>query len=193
MGYCGICNQNVDDDDMLSNGYYCKNCYKKKYHSGPKKPKRNDWEPPTYNNQVPNKPGEFYNEEQRKYTYDILRAIGWTKSHKGHWYDNKIVDKDGNWLVKFIPTPKRQKGKPSRFTQYILNELNGKIPYVTYTVKEPYFTDEQIKDIQRKFFIDRYSSTYLYEYYDCDELEILWIIQMTYKRIRELMRYEKRK
>lgn len=193
MAYCGICSRDVDDDDMLSNGYYCKSCYKRKYHSGPKKERRNPWEPPTYNNQIPNNPGEFYNEEQRKYVYDILRAIGWTKSHKGHWYDNKLVDRDGKWLVDFGPIAKRQKGMKSRYTHYITNYLNNKIPFITYTNKEPYFTNEQIKEIQKKFFIDRYTAPYLSHYYECDEREILWVIQMTYKRLKELMRYEKGK
>ena len=135
-----------------------------------------------------NEPGEFYNEEQRKYVHDILRAIGWKKSHKGHWYDEKIRDKEGNWLVKFETMSKYQSGSVSKYTKYIMNQLNGQIPTIDYKVKEPYFTQEQIKDIQKKFFLKRYSAPYLEKLYQCDGIEVLWVIQMTYKRVKEHMK-----
>lgn len=192
MGYCRICEESVDDQYMIKSGYYCKTCYKKKYHSGPKKVRKNEWEPPTYNNQMPDKPGEFYNDQQRKYVYDILRAIGWTKSHKGYWYDNKLRDKDGNWLIEFEqPSPMKSKNyKPSKYFVW-LKKYNKPIPKVRYHSREPYFTDEIIDIIQEQYFVDNLTIEYLAYKYECDKREIAWIVHRTYKVIKHMMANEK--
>lgn len=47
-----------------------------------------------------NKPNTWKDENQRIETWSVLECMGWKfNEEKGIWYDNKIKDKDGNWLV----------------------------------------------------------------------------------------------
>lgn len=47
-----------------------------------------------------NKPNTWKDEEQRILTWSFLESMGWKfNEEKGIWYDDKIKDKDGNWLV----------------------------------------------------------------------------------------------
>lgn len=51
---------------------------------------------------VPFQPNQYTDEAQKKQTFDTLKAIGWKfNKENGIWYDDKIKDKNGNWLIKF--------------------------------------------------------------------------------------------
>jgi len=51
---------------------------------------------------VPFQPNQYTDDAQKKQTFDTLKALGWKfNKEKGIWYDDKIKDKNGNWLIKF--------------------------------------------------------------------------------------------
>ena len=189
MDVCKICGKEKDDD-LTKDGYYHKECYRKKYHTGITRSRKNEWEPPTYYNQILEKPGKFVDAEQKKYVHDILKSIGWKQSPKGHWYDNKIRDIDGKWLKELKNIPMKTKSVPSKYMIW-LEERELGIPRVRYELKDRYFTDEQVDQIQKEYFFKHYTVPYLSFRYQCDEKEIKYIIHRTYKLIQNLQESEK--
>lgn len=192
MGLCRICNKTFEPQEMTKDGYYCRRCYLNKYHTGRSKKRKNEYEPPTYNNQLPNEPGVFYNDEQRDYTHDILRVIGWKHSPKGHWYDDKIRNVNGDWLVDIrSPHTKFRVKSVSKYTKW-LSDNGMEIPKITYSSKDAYFTDEELRKVQDLYFGKRVSSVYVSEIMKCDEKEVKYVIHRTYKLIKALMQYEQK-
>ena len=52
-------------------------------------------------NRVTNKPNTYKDPVQKHETFEILQSIGWKFNEtNGIWYDNKIKDKNGKWLVQ---------------------------------------------------------------------------------------------
>lgn len=135
-------------------------------------------------------PGEWFNEDQEKYVSDILYAIGWKHNkEKNIWYDNKIKDRDGNWLVDLVPDgPKvfRREYKNSN-TKYrrIVGEDPNKLPTIKYNTRsKKVFTPEQIRDIQIEYFINNRSTGHLADEYGVSTKSVMWVVLTTYKKFK---------
>jgi hypothetical protein len=189
MPVCNICKQENTSEHMTSNGYYCKSCYHNKYVLPRKsKPKISELEPKSYRGEILRNPGEWYSKEQEQDVALILTTIGWKYNKKNkQWYDDKIRDKDGNWLID-VQKRTKIRGYTGPGKYYNLIKEIGRIPFITYHAKEPFFNDNDIKDIQHKFFIEGLSAGYLTREYDCDPNEIQWVVSMTYKRLRAIQK-----
>jgi hypothetical protein len=191
MPTCKICNKENDLDNMTSNGYYCKVCYYSKYHKKRNYRKTQIGDIPHWIGKVKLNAGEFYDKEQEMIVTQFLRLLGWKRSKNGNFYDDKIRDRDGNWLVDIESYPMRSKTyMPSKYYKWI-QKNNKQLPKVRYTSREPYFTDEELDAIQKEYFDNFVTSTYLAAKYQCDPKEIKYIIFRTYKLIQHMMTDEK--
>ena len=191
MKDCRICGKIGYEQDMTSNGYYHKNCYYQKYKHTINK-KKNDYTLPSYYGQVDPNPGVFYNDAQEKEVAAILRAIGWKRSQKGIWYDDKIKSKTGEWLIEFSePSPLKVKyTDPSKYLTWI-QENNIDLPKIRYKNRKPYFTNQEIDDIQDQYFNHRVTAKYLAHKYECNIKEVKYVIHRTYRLIKHQLKNEK--
>lgn len=146
-----------------------------------------EYKMPHWIGKVANNPGEFCDKEQEEYLTDFLHVLGWKKSSSGNWYDNKIRDKEGNWLKKVRPYPRiTKKATNSIYFNFVRNS-DQPLPKVRYTSREPYFTNDELDAIQYDYFYSDKTSSYLAYKYDCPEKEINFVIHRTYKLIKTLL------
>ena len=194
---CKDCGCEVKAEDRIKSPpiLKCRECYRSYIRE---RTSRLSTEQRYYGNKLPvygktnvkEKPGDWFNEDQKKYVSDILYSIGWKHNkEKNIWYDNKIKDQDGNWLVDLIPDgPKvfRREYKNSN-TKYrrIVGDDPNKIPTISYTIKsKEVFTPEQIRDIQIKYFINNRSTGHLSDEYGVPTKNIMWVVLTTYKKFK---------
>ena len=185
---CKICNEIIDDpEDGTKDGYYHRVCYYRKYHKY-KKDKSKPWEPPTYHMQVLLKPGEWFNKKQEQDTAVLLRAIRW-KKYKGTWYDNKIRDKDGNWLKTLTKKHVQRRKIHSKAKQWIDSNY---IPTIKYNVYKGCndFSGDIIKEIQEQYFIKNKTIKSLSIEYNMDRKYVQYIITKTKTKVKELSNNE---
>jgi hypothetical protein len=185
MPICNICKKENTSEFMTKDKCYCRSCYKTKYVLPRKFKTKVEDELPEYRGQILRYPGQWFNKEQEQDVSFILTTIGWKyNKEKNVWYDNKIKDMNGEWLVAFKKYKKTRWGGRGKY--YDLIQSIGRIPYVTYQSKEAFFSDDQIKEIQHRFFIDGESAGYLTKDYNCDPIQVQWVVAMTYKKLREI-------
>jgi len=147
--------------------------------------------------QVKVMPGVWDSEEQKELVHNILRTIGWKHNQeKDIWFDNKIRNRDGEWLVDINSRKnlqyKNYKGYESKVRKYVKGNPN-KIPKVSYGYNHPekMFSEDIIRDIQVLFFIEGISTRELVDIYQCTKKNINWVILSTYRAFNRRLDYKK--
>lgn len=190
--YCKDCGIQLNDENRTSKDILkqCRDCYRiytnqKAREHRYEKQYWGDQVPLYSNHKVKKYPGEWADEEQKQYVYYILKTIGWKHNkQKDIWYDNKIKNKDGEWLVDVKRRPFRR--YDSKVRNYVGKDYD-KLPRVAYgkTNPEKIFDQDTLRDIQILFFIKGISTRELVEMYQCTKKNIDWIIYTTYKEFRK--------
>ena len=184
---CGI-ELTKENSTKISNLKRCRECYNASITSNWRKRQFESkyWgdEVPQYSpHQVKPKPGVFIDDEQKKHVHDLLYAIGWKLNEKKNiWYDDKIKDKDGNWLVDTSADyhSKRQETKWRR----LIGGDETKIPRVKPYNRVLDIDEDTIRHIQILYFIKNHTSNELVEKYGYSNVD--WVIKTTMKKIRIL-------
>ena len=186
---CKICGKLIyDPEDGTKDGYYHRVCYYRKYHKY-KTDQSKPWEPPTYHKQVLLKPGEWFSKQQEQDTSRLLRAIGWKKTHKGVWYDDKIRDREGNWLKntkpKFVFGQRKVWSKEKRWIRE-----NGNIPWIHYGQNKRILTDEQVKQVQEDYYLNNLTIANIANRLKVNKGHIAYIVAKTNQRVKMMIKNE---
>lgn len=73
---------------------------------------------------VPIYPNQYIDEEQRLELFEFMQSMGWKfNKNTANWYNNKLRDKDGNWLVEI-------KSKIKRKVPVAIKDINCKRRYL---------------------------------------------------------------
>jgi hypothetical protein len=193
--YCKICGETITSNNYsgIPNLYRCRSCHNEYLvtRRNGKRTEKQYWGTNVTiygKHQIKNNPNEYYNETQRKEVEFILKTIGWKFNEKnGIWFDDKIKNKDGEWLINFRSSGK---GKTSKLRRKVQNN-GGEIPFIKYTVKstdseEDSLTPEEIRLCQQLYFAQNYTTAELVDIFGVPEKEIRWVILTTRKRIEML-------
>ena len=187
---CNICGVELDETNKsnIKGLKQCTECYNKRCRSraASLRFEKGYWgdEVRLYGaHQIKKNPGEFCDDQQREEVHSILKAIGWSYNEdNGVWYDGKIKNKDGEWLVDVESSSPGPATKYRRFVQ----DNNIKVPAVGYSripEEERPLNTEQILDIQNKFFFNNKTYHQLAKEYDTPIKNINWVILTTYRRL----------
>jgi len=193
--YCKMCGVilNEENSTKIPSLHRCRDCYNKsnasRWSAAYRERKYWGGDVRSYGrNQIKKNPNEYCDDTQRQEVFDILTAIGWKFNKKnGIWYDNKIKNKDGEWLVDIEPVGTGCKTKLRKKVQ----DDGIPIPKVYYTVRRPEgeehpLTRQEIRLCQELYFLQNYTTKELVDIFGVSLKEIKWVILTTRKKMDKL-------
>ena len=103
---CIDCLKTKTVDDYYSGRLVCKKCCLEKEHKYRTEKTYKNLDNNGGSMRVPNKPGNFHDEYQKHYTYEILIAMGWSLNEENNkWWKDGIKTKDGLFINLRKPLP----------------------------------------------------------------------------------------